>query len=124
MADFDFNESRRARVDVARGAFADDNPLNVYTPNDTITPGGYAETSFSTQNVDAYGRPIDTLYDKSTRDGSAFDTQADVHISSGTSIDTHPILPESPPPPNLEATSGTFGMKSPPPKPPPRKQPW
>ena len=93
MADFDFNESSRARVDVARGAFADDIPLNVYTPNDTITPGGYAETSFSTQNVDAYGRPIDTLYDNSTRDGSAFDTSVDVHISSGTSIDTLPDPP-------------------------------
>ena len=93
MTDFDFNESSRARVDVARGAFTDDTPLNVYTPDDTITPGGYAETSFSTQNVAAYGRPIDTLYDKSTRDGSAFDTQADVHISSGTSIDTLPDPP-------------------------------
>ena len=93
MADFDFNESRRARVDVARGAFADDTPLNVYTPNDTITPGGYAETSFSTQNVDVYGRPIDTLYDKSTRDGSAFDTPADVHLSSGTSVSTLPDPP-------------------------------
>ena len=100
MADFDFNESRRARVDVARGAFADDTPLNVYAPNDTITPGGYAETSFIDPNVnaygrqiDAYGRPIDTLYDKSTRDGSAFDTSVDVHISSGTSIDTLPDPP-------------------------------
>ena len=119
MSDFDYNESSRARGDVARGFITDDTPLKVYTPNDTITPGGYAETSFSTQNVDAYGRPIDTLYDKSIRDGSAFDTQADVHISSGTSI-----LPSSLLPPNLEATSGTFGMKSPPPKPPPRKQPW
>ena len=44
MADFDFNESSRARVDVARGAFADDIPLNVYTPDDTT--GGGAETSF------------------------------------------------------------------------------
>ncbi|KAK3750663.1 hypothetical protein RRG08_023029 [Elysia crispata] len=45
-----------------------------------ITPGGNAETSFSTGNIDAYGNPmINTLYDKSTRDGSAFDTKADVH---------------------------------------------
>ena len=44
MADFDFNESSRARVDVARGAFAGDIPLNVYTPDDTT--GGGAETSF------------------------------------------------------------------------------
>ena len=90
MSDFDYNESSRARGDVARGFITDDTPLNVYTPNDTITPGGYAETSFSTQNVDAYGKPIDTLYDKSTRDGSAFDTSADFHISSRTSIDTLP----------------------------------
>ncbi|KAK3758960.1 hypothetical protein RRG08_024284 [Elysia crispata] len=90
MSDFDYNESSRARGDVARGFITDDTPLNVYTPNDTITPGGYAETSFSTQNVDAYGKPIDTLYDKSTRDGSAFDTSVDFHISSRTSIDTLP----------------------------------
>ena len=105
MADFDFNESRRARVDVARGAFADDTPLNVYTPNDTITPGGYAETSFSTQNVDAYGRPIDTLYDKSTRDGSAFDTTAEVHNYSETSFINLPnpprITPSSRPGDNI-----------------------
>ncbi|KAK3767407.1 hypothetical protein RRG08_032085 [Elysia crispata] len=44
MADFDFNESRRARVDVARGAFADDIPLLDYTDDDTT--GGGAETSF------------------------------------------------------------------------------
>ena len=44
MADFDFNESRRARVDVARGAFADDIPLNNYTPPEAT--GGGAETSF------------------------------------------------------------------------------
>ena len=45
MADFDFNESRRARVDVARGAFADDYiPLDVYTPPEAT--GGGAETSF------------------------------------------------------------------------------
>ena len=50
MEDFDFNESSRARVDadVARGAFADDIPLNVYTPDDNIATGGGAETSFST----------------------------------------------------------------------------
>ena len=99
MADFDFNESSRARDDVASGAFTDD-----YIPLDDFTPpnatGGFAETSFNTQNVDAYGRPIDaygrpidTLYDNSTRDGSAFDTSADVHISSGTSIDTLPDPP-------------------------------
>ncbi|KAK3701029.1 hypothetical protein RRG08_063282 [Elysia crispata] len=45
MADFDFNESRRARVDVARDAFADDYiPLDVYTPPEAT--GGCAETSF------------------------------------------------------------------------------
>ncbi|KAK3736444.1 hypothetical protein RRG08_030498 [Elysia crispata] len=44
MADFDFNESRRARVDVARGAVADDIPLLDYTNDDTT--GGGAETSF------------------------------------------------------------------------------
>ena len=44
MAYFDFNESRRARVDVARGAFADDIPLLDYTNDDTT--GGGAETSF------------------------------------------------------------------------------
>ena len=93
MSDFDYNESSRARGDVARGFITDDTPLNVYTPNDTITPGGYAETSFSTQNVDAYGRPIDTLYDKSTRDGSAFDTTADVYSSDGTSVSTLPDPP-------------------------------
>ena len=39
------NESRRARVDVASGAVADDYiPLDVYTPPDTT--GGGAETSF------------------------------------------------------------------------------
>ncbi|KAK3761163.1 hypothetical protein RRG08_022565 [Elysia crispata] len=112
MADFDFNESRRARVDVARGAFADDTPLNVYTPNDTITPGGFAETSFIDPNVnaygrqiDAYGRPIDTLYDKSTRDGSAFDTPADVHNYSETSFINLPnpprITPSSRPGDNI-----------------------
>ena len=42
MADFDFNESRRARVDVARGAVADDIPLLDYTNDDTT--GGGAET--------------------------------------------------------------------------------
>ena len=93
MWDFDYNESSRARGDVARGFITDDTPLNVYTPNDTITPGGYAETSFSTKNFDAYGRQIDTLYDKSTRDGSAFDTTADVHTPSGTSVGTLPDPP-------------------------------
>ena len=44
MTDFDFNESRRARVDVARGAVADDIPLLDYTNDDTT--GGGAETSF------------------------------------------------------------------------------
>ncbi|KAK3743231.1 hypothetical protein RRG08_064083 [Elysia crispata] len=44
MSDFDFNESRRARVDVARGTFADDTPLNNYTPPEAT--GGFAETSF------------------------------------------------------------------------------
>ena len=44
MADFDFNESRRARVDVARVAVADDIPLLDYTNDDTT--GGGAETSF------------------------------------------------------------------------------
>ncbi|KAK3774450.1 hypothetical protein RRG08_028636 [Elysia crispata] len=103
MADFDYNESSRARVDVASGAFTDDIPLNVYTTPDVT--GVDAETSFSTQNVDAYGRPIDTqnvnaygrpidtLYDKRIRDGSAFDTQADVHNSSGTSVSTLPDPP-------------------------------
>ena len=45
MADFDFNESSRARVDadVARGAFTDDIPLLDYTDDDTT--GGGAETS-------------------------------------------------------------------------------
>ena len=52
-----------------------------------------AETSFVTQDVDAYGTPLDTLYDKSTRDGNAFDAPADVHIAAGTSLDT---LPDSP----------------------------
>ena len=55
MADFDFNESNRARADVARGAFADDIPLNVYTPDVTITAGGGAETSFSTLSTPAGG---------------------------------------------------------------------
>ena len=50
--------------EVSPGAFADDIPLKVYTPpeatggGDTITPGGNAETSFSTGNVDAYGKPM------------------------------------------------------------------
>ncbi|KAK3757104.1 hypothetical protein RRG08_049771 [Elysia crispata] len=44
MSDFDFNESRRARVDVARGTFADDTPLNNYTPPNATS--GFAETSF------------------------------------------------------------------------------
>ena len=44
MADFDFNESRRARVDVASVAVADDIPLLDYTNDDTT--GGGAETSF------------------------------------------------------------------------------
>ena len=99
MADFDFNESSRARDDVASGAFTDDYiPLDDFTPPDAT--GGFAETSFIDPNVnaygrqiDAYGRPIDTLYDNSTRDGSAFNTQADVHISYGTSIDTLPDPP-------------------------------
>ena len=42
----------------------------------------YDDAPFVTQNVDAYGRPLDTLYDKSTRDGSAFAT-----------LDTLPYLP-------------------------------
>ena len=101
MSDLDFNESRRARVDVARGAFADDTPLNDYTPPNST--GGYAETSFIDPNVnaygrqiDAYGRPIDTLYDKSTRDGSAFDTPADVHLP-----DTPLITPSTRPGDNI-----------------------
>ena len=106
MSDFDYNESSRARGGVSRGFITDDTPLNVYTPKNTITLGGYAETSFSTPNVNAYGRPIDTIYDKSTRDGSAFYTQADVHLSSGTSStynlpDTPHINPSSRPGDNI-----------------------
>ena len=59
MEDFDAFD----RPGGARGAIFDNTPLDVYTPDDTITTGGSAETSFSTQNVDAYGRPIDTLPD-------------------------------------------------------------
>ncbi|KAK3744898.1 hypothetical protein RRG08_058078 [Elysia crispata] len=52
------------------------------------------DAPFVTQDVDvAAGTPLDTLYDKSTRDGSAFDTPVDVHISSGTSLDTLPGPP-------------------------------
>ena len=101
MSDFDFNESRRARVDVARGTFADDTPLNNYTPPNAT--GGFAETSFIDPNVnaygrqiDAYGKPIDTLYDKSIRDGSAFDTPADVHFP-----DTPLITPSTRPGDNI-----------------------
>ncbi|KAK3744615.1 hypothetical protein RRG08_062265 [Elysia crispata] len=93
MADFDFNAFDRPDVGVARGAISDDTPFVNYTPDVNITPGGDTETSLISPNVDVYGRPIDTLYGKSTRDGSAFDTPADVHISSGTSIDTLPNPP-------------------------------
>ena len=50
----------------------------------------YAETSFITQDVDAYGNPLDTLYNKSTRDGNAFDTPVDAY---GTPLDTLPDPP-------------------------------
>ena len=87
----------------SRGVITDDIPLKVFTPPDAT--GGGAETSFSTPNVDAYGRPIDTLYDNRIRDGSAFDTQADVHNSSGTSVGTLPdpprITPSSRPGDNI-----------------------
>ena len=80
----------------SRGVITDDYiPLKVFTPRDAT--GGGAETSFSTPNVDTYRRPIDTIYDNRIRDGSAFDTQADVHNSSGTSIYTLPDPPIIPP---------------------------
>ena len=63
---FDYNESGRARADVAPGAFADDIPLDYYNPPEATGGGDYvapritgnAETSFSTRNVDAYGKPL------------------------------------------------------------------
>ena len=111
MADFDFNAFEHPRDDVASGAFTDDYiPLDDFTPPDAT--GGVAETPFSTQNVDAYGRqidaygrPIDTLYDNSTRDGSAFNTQAEVQNSSGTSFinlsNTPVITPSTKPGDNI-----------------------
>ena len=111
MADFDFNESSRARDEVASSAFTDDYiPLDYFTPPNAT--GGFAETSFIDPNVNAYGRPIDaygrqidTLYDKSTHDGSAFDTPADVHNYSETSFINLPnpprITPSSRPGDNI-----------------------
>ena len=62
MADFDFNESRRARVDVARGAFADDYiPLDVYTPPEAT--GGGAETSFIEPPEDVWEAQKEDLAD-------------------------------------------------------------
>ncbi|KAK3782743.1 hypothetical protein RRG08_037742 [Elysia crispata] len=61
----DYNESGRARADVARGATDEIIPLEV--PPVAMGGGDYvitgnAETSFSTNKVDAYGRPmINTL---------------------------------------------------------------
>ena len=110
-------------MDVFDDGGFDTTPLIDYTHDDNIILGGNTETSFITLSGGAE-RPIDSLYDNSTRDGSTFDATADVYSTDGTSVGTLPILPESPPPSDLETTSGTFGMKSPPPISPPRKQPW
>ena len=104
MADFDFNESSRARDDVASSAFTDDYiPLDYFTPPNAT--GGFAETSFIDPNVNAYGRPIDT----STTRAPAMEVRSIPRPTFTTTLKlrllTSPILPESPPPPDLEITS-------------------
>ncbi|KAK3774855.1 hypothetical protein RRG08_008404 [Elysia crispata] len=68
----------------------------------TTTAGGIADTSFITPTstygippgahyggpTDNYGRPLDNLYEKSTLDGNAFDTKAEVHSTDGNAFDT------------------------------------
>ena len=69
------------------GFNTDKTPLVDYTHDDNINLGNTAETSFSNPSGGAE-RPIDSLYDTSTRDGSTFDTTADVYSTDGTSVDT------------------------------------
>ncbi|KAK3756426.1 hypothetical protein RRG08_029096 [Elysia crispata] len=105
MAEFDLNESSRAKADVARGAFADDIPLDTYTTTDAmgggdtiITPGGNAETPFSTRNVDAYGRPINTLAYVEDEYVDVFDTSwmppSKLKVLAGAANDYYKMLKE------------------------------
>ena len=105
------------------GFNTDTTPLIDYTHDDNIILGGTAETSFITPSGGAE-RPIDSLYDNSTRDGSTFDATADVYSTDGTSVGTLPdpprIIPSFRPGDNIgnlrdEITAAIS---------PPRKQPW
>ena len=90
--DFAFDHTGARSEKIPLNTFRDYN-LRIEDPVvlDTAS-GGAAGTSFNTP-TGAYGRPIDTLYDKSTRDGSAFDTKADVYSTDGRPIDTLPDTP-------------------------------
>ncbi|KAK3741019.1 hypothetical protein RRG08_005709 [Elysia crispata] len=74
------------------GFNTDKTPLVDYTHDDNINLGDTAETSFITPSGGAE-RPIDSLYDTSTRDGSTFDTTADVYNTDETSVGTLPDPP-------------------------------